>query len=119
MRDFRSLKVWGKAHRLTLEVYQATQDFPSEERYGLSNQLRRAATSVPTNIAEGCGRGSEKELAQFVQIAIGSASETEYLLELVSDLEYLDVKNYKALTDQTVEVRKMLIAFIRTLKSKG
>lgn len=87
MKDFRSLQVWEKAHRLALEIYKATQDFPREESYGLTSQLRRAAASIPTNIAEGCGRGSDRELAQFIQIAVGSASEVEYLLELSHDLE--------------------------------
>ncbi|MCK5545095.1 MAG: four helix bundle protein, partial [Desulfobulbaceae bacterium] len=71
MRDFRDLKVWEKAHRLTLEVYRITKNFPSDERFGLTVQLRRATASVPTNIAEGCGRHSERELARFMSIAAG------------------------------------------------
>ena len=78
MRDFRELKVWEKAHRLTLQVYRITKDFPSDEQFGLTVQLRRAAASVPTNIAEGCGRDSERELARFMSIAAGSVSEVEY-----------------------------------------
>ena len=78
MRDFRKLAVWHKAHRLTLYVYGLTSSFPREERLGLTAQLRRSAASVPTNIAAGCGRFGERELARFVSIASGSASETEY-----------------------------------------
>ena len=74
MRDFRDLQVWQKAHRLTLDVYRATRSFPTEERYGLTAQLRRSAASIPTNIAEGCGRDGERELARFISIAAGSAS---------------------------------------------
>ncbi len=69
MRDFRELKVWEKAHRLALQIYESTEDFASDERFGLTVQLRRAAASVPMNIAEGCGRDSERELARFMGIA--------------------------------------------------
>ena len=89
MRDFRDLQVWQKAHRLVLEVYAATRSFPTDERYGLTAQVRRSAASVPTNIAEGCGRDGERDLARFISIAAGSASETEYHLLLARDLEYL------------------------------
>jgi len=118
VKDFRSLQVWEKAHRFALEIYKATQDFPREERYGLTSQLRRAAASIPTNIAEGCGRGTEGELAQFFQIAVGSASEIEYLLQLSHDLKYLDSHRQGNLAHQVVEVRKMLISFIQTLRAK-
>lgn len=77
MRDFRSLKVWEKSHVLTLEVYRATSAFPPEEMYGLTAQLRRAVASVPANLAEASGWRSEKEFARFIQISLGSASETE------------------------------------------
>ena len=77
MKDFRQLQVWEKSHQLALGVYKATQDFPKEELYGLTSQIRRASTSIPTNIAEGCGRGTDPEFARFLQIAMGSASETE------------------------------------------
>ena len=66
MKDFRKLDVWGKAHHLALEVYRATNGFPAQERYGLTSQMRRAATSIPTNIAEGCGRGGDAELGRFL-----------------------------------------------------
>ncbi len=86
MRSFRELNVWQKAHHFTLEVYRITQKFPDDERFGLVSQLRRAAASIPTNIAEGCGREGERELARFMTIAAGSASEAEYQLLLASDL---------------------------------
>ncbi len=85
--DFKKLKVWGKAHELTLAVYMITRGFPREEVYGLSNQMRRAAASIGANIAEGCGRGSDAELKRFVQIARASANELEYHLLLARDLK--------------------------------
>ena len=95
MRNFHELKVWGKAHRLVLSVYQATRHFPAEERFGLTLQLRRAAASAPSNIAEGCGREGERELARFLSIAAGSLSEVEYQLLLAHDLGYLDETIYR------------------------
>ena len=119
MRDFRELAVWQKSHALTLEVYNATRDFPTEERFGLTAQIRRASASIPTNIAEGCGRDGERELARFLTIAAGSASETEYQLLLARDLEYLARDRHGALQAQVDEVKKMLGAFIRKLTANG
>jgi four helix bundle protein len=116
MRDFRSLKVWEKAHELALAIYQATAAFPREEVYGLTSQMRRAAVSVPTNIAEGCGRNTEAELARFLEVAMGSASELEYLLLLAHDLKLLNDLDHARLSAQTEEVKRMLAPFIRTLR---
>jgi four helix bundle protein len=80
VRNFRALKVWQRSHRLVLDVYQATGGFPCEETYGLTAQLRRCCASIPANIAEGCGRSGDAELARFMLIAMGSASELEYHL---------------------------------------
>lgn len=90
MRDFRSLKVWEKAHQVTLAVYAATEQFPPTERSGLTAQLRRSAASDPYNFAEGCGRDGDRELARFLRIAAGSTSELEYQLLLARDLTFLD-----------------------------
>ena len=111
MRDFHKLSIWQRSHLLTLEVYKATKLFPSEELFGLTSQIRRAVTSIPTNIAEGCGRASNKDLAHFLQIAIGSASEVEYELLLANSLNYIDDNNYRLLSDETVSVRKMIINY--------
>ena len=119
MRDFRGLLVWQKAHRLTLEVYRATRSFPTEERYGLTAQLRRSAASIPTNIAEGCGRDGERDFARFISIAAGSASETEYHLLLARDLEYLPAPTHDDLYGLVSEVKKMLGAFHRKLTADG
>ena len=115
MRDFRDLKVWAKAHQLVLDVYRTTRSFPSEERYGLTRDMRRAAASVPTNVAEGCGRTGDRELARFMSIAAGSASETEYQLLLARDLEYLDQESHRRLDGQVNEVKRMLNSFMQKL----
>jgi four helix bundle protein len=117
MRDFIRLKVWQKAHEMILCVYQATQPFPREELYGLVSQLRRAASSIPANISEGCGCDGNREFARFLRIAMRSASETEYHLLLAQDLGYLDAKTYKSLNDQVIEVKRMLMGFIGKLST--
>ncbi len=117
MKNFRDIKAWQKSHELTLAVYRATQNFPKDELYGLTSQLRRASSSIPANIAEGCGRGGDAELRQFLQIAMGSASELEYHLLLVHDLHYLETLKYQALDDQVTEVKRMLASFIQKLKA--
>lgn len=89
MRDFKKYDIWDLSHKLTLEIYRITSVFPKEELYGLTSQIRRASMSIPTNISEGCGRSSDKEFNQFLNIALGSALETEYLLILSKDLGYI------------------------------
>jgi len=90
MKDFRSLVVWEKSHRLVLEIYGLIPSFPKDERYGLVDQIRRAAVSIPANIAEGCARGSDADFARFIQIAMGSASELEYELLLAKELGFVN-----------------------------
>jgi len=119
MKSFRELKVWEKGHELTLAVYKATARFPNEERYGLTSQMRRSSVSVPANIAEGCGRGSDADLARFLQIAAGSASELEYHLLLANQLDILDAPDHKRLTKEVTEVKRMLTSFIKKLKADG
>ena len=89
MRNYRDLRVWQEAHHLTLAVYKATQTFPKEKRFGLISQVRRASASIAANLAEGCGRRSDGEMARFVQIAMGSGSELSYHLLLARDLGFL------------------------------
>ena len=116
MRDFKKLKVWEKSHQWVLKIYRVTSSFPSDERFTLVTQLRRSAASIPTNIAEGCGTESSKELSRFLRIAAASASEAEYQLLLACDLGYLKEKTYLDLNANINEVKKMLNSFIRTLK---
>ena len=116
MQDFRKLAVWRKAHELTTRLYLLTASFPREEVYGLTSQIRRAASSVPANIAEGCGRGGSAELARFLRIAVGSASELEYHLLLARDLHYLAEKDYEATADNVIEIKRMLTGLIRRVQ---
>jgi len=119
LRDFRNLQVWGKNHELTLEIYRVTNSFPKHELYGVTSQIRRASVSVPANIAEGCGRSSEAELARFMQIAMGSAFEVCYFLFLTRDLGYLKQAKFKFLTKNINEIQKMLRAYITKLKANS
>jgi len=112
MRDFREIKVWEKAHLLTLERYKVTATFPSEEKYGLTSQLRRSAASIPANIAEGFGRGGHVELGRFLQIGMGSACEVEYHILLAKDLNLLSKKIYDDLNGRVVEVKRMLASLL-------
>ncbi|MBC8869398.1 MAG: four helix bundle protein [Planctomycetes bacterium] len=117
MKDFRQLKVWEKAHQLTLTVYRVTKALPPDERFGLTSQIRRAAASVPSNIAEGCGRNSDAELARFMEIAMGSASEVEYQILLARDLEYVATPEHEDIHGRVCEVKRMLASFIQKLRA--
>ena len=117
MRDFRQIKVWEKAHVLTLEIYRATTNFPREEIYGLTSQMRRSSSSIPANIAEGCGRGGNAELARFMQIGLGSASELEYHLLLARDLSFLPTRVYDPLQGRVVEVKRVLTPLIQKMRA--
>ena len=119
MQDFRKLQVWRRSHGLTLRLYELTSQFPREEVYGLTNQIRRACALIPTNIAEGCGRGSSADFARFLQIAMGSASETEYLILLTRDLKYINANQYVELADAIVSVKKMLTSLLRSIRTDG
>jgi four helix bundle protein len=112
MQDFRKLMIWQKSHELTLSVYRATLEFPREELYGLVSQMRRCASSVPSNIAEGCGRSTKPDFLRFLYVAMGSAKELEYQLLLCRDLHYLSESLYASLADDVAAVEKMLAAFI-------
>jgi four helix bundle protein len=117
MKDFRQLKVWEKSHLLALAIYKASKEFPKEELYGLTSQIRRASMSIPTNIAEGCGRNTDAEFARFLQIAMGSASETEYQLILARDLEFLAKGDYEILHNDVEEVKRMLASLLKTIRT--
>lgn len=116
MKDFRGLKVWEKAHALALTVYKASAAFPSRESFGISAQIRRAAASIPANLAEGCGRQSDRELGRYVAIAMGSASELEYHLLLSRDLGYLSEGAYGELAARVVEVKRMLTGLAQRVR---
>jgi four helix bundle protein len=115
MRPFRELVVWQKAHRLTLELYKLTRTFPREEQYGLTSQVRRAAASICANIAEGCGWGTARDFARFIQMALGSASELEYHLVLAADLAFISPDVHLQLEASLVAVKRMLSGLVRRL----
>ncbi len=116
---FERLRVWRAAHELALGVYKATSKFPAAERYGLVSQLRRAATSIPTNIVEGNARHSRKEYLQFCHVARASLAELKYLLRLSYDLHLLPSETYQRLADGCVQVGKMLQGLINQLSKEG
>ncbi len=116
IRPHEKLIIWQRSYEFCLHVYTITKEFPKHELFSLTNQIRRASYSLPMNIAEGCGRGSEAELARFMQIAMGSASELEYQFILSRDLSYIDSTKYFELNSAVVEVKKMLSRFIKSLR---
>jgi len=117
MKDFRKLKVWEKAHQLTLKVYKVTEQFPREELYGLTSQIRRACVSIPTNISEGCVRSSDADFSRFLYISLGSTSELEYLILLSMDLKIIKNELHIELNNEINEIKKMLISMIQKLKA--
>jgi four helix bundle protein len=117
MRDFRQLRVWEDAHSLTLTIYQITQNFPKEELFALTSQMRRASSSVPTNIAEGCGRETSKDYAHFLQIAVGSSFELDYQILLAKDLNYIDEKKYLELNDKVDKIKRQLAILIKKVRA--
>ena len=118
MKSFRELEVWQKSHRLVLEIYRVSSSFPKDERFGIVSQLRRAAYSIPANIAEGFGRRSTRELLQCLAIANGSLEEVRYFILLSSDLGYVQAEDFKKLDDQLNSVAQMIAALSRALRSK-
>jgi four helix bundle protein len=118
MKDFRELKVWGKAHAMTLRSYRLTESFPKQEMFGLASQIRRCSASIPANIAEGCGRMGNMELHRFLQIACGSASELEYHFLLARDLGYISADDHASAHKQFLEMKRMLVALTRKVGSE-
>ena len=112
------MQVWQKSHDLTLRIYKDTASFPNSELYGLTGQLRRAAVSISANIAEGCGRGTDRELARFLDIASGSGSEVDCLLLLARDLQYIDNTIHEELEEELTTIRKMLTALKKTIRGQ-
>jgi len=116
MRNYEDLEVWQKAHALTIRLYRITESFPRAKMFGLTSQIRRAAASIGANLAEGCGRWGEAELARYVQIAMGSASELHNHLRLSRDLEFIGESDYCASAQAVTGVRQMLTALLQTLR---
>ena len=117
MRDFQQLEFWQRSHKLTLQIYDLTKSFPKEEIYSLTSQMRRSASSIPTNIAEGCGRNSLMELNRFLAIAAGSCSELQYQILLSKDLGYITEPIFKELFSEISQIRKMIYSYCERLKA--
>ncbi|MBC7745034.1 MAG: four helix bundle protein [Flavobacterium sp.] len=115
MRDFQQFEFWQKAHTLTLKIYLSTKSFPKEELYGLTSQMRRSSSSIPTNIAEGCGRESIPELKRFFSIAAGSCSELQYQLMLSKDLKYISDNLFTEHTAEVICIKRMISKYIGKL----
>ena len=116
MQDYKELHVWKKAHQFVIDLYKNTASYPKEEIYNLTSQIKRAACSIPANIAEGCGRFTQKDFASFLQNALGSAHEVEYFLLLSRDLGYITPNQYELLNNEISEVKAMLISFIKKVR---
>ncbi|WP_431126729.1 four helix bundle protein [Flagellimonas flava] len=116
MVDYRNYKVWQKAHLMVIEVYQTTDAFPKKEQFGLVSQINRAVISIPTNIAEGCGRETQKELTRFLYISSGSAHELEYLIMLSKELNFINDEQFSNLSSKIEEIKKMLASLIKKIK---
>ncbi len=116
MQDFRKLDVWARSHQFVLRVYDVTSMFPDDERFGLTSQIRRSAASVPANIAEACGRDGGRDMARFLQIAMGSACEVEYHLILAADLRLTSEEDEAELMNEIVRVKRILAALIARVR---
>lgn len=117
MSDYKKLKVWEDAHKFTIDIYNITKKFPNNEQYGLTSQIRRSSSSIPTNIVEGCGQLDNGNLIRFLGIAKGSAFETEYQLLLAKDLSYINNEEYRFLLAKIQSIIHMLIALIKSLRN--
>ncbi|HKT52544.1 MAG TPA: four helix bundle protein [Candidatus Angelobacter sp.] len=118
MRNHRDLKVWCKAYSLSLDLYRLSRDFPKEELYGLTSQLRRASVSIGANLAEGCGRRTNAEMGRFIRIAMGSASELDHHLLLCKDLGFLQDQKYSRVFGDLNEIRKMLTGLLDSVEGE-
>jgi len=111
MRDFTKLDIWKRSHLITLRVYKITSHFPKEELFKLTSQMRSCASSIPMNIAEGCGRNTNPQFAHFLQISIGSCNELQYQFILSKDLEYISNEVFDDLHSEIIEIRRMIFKY--------
>ncbi len=118
MKDYKKLIVWQKSHKNAMRIYQLTKKFPKDEQFGVTSQIRRSAVSIPTNITEGCGKFTQRDLAKYLQNAFGSAQETEYLSFLSFELGYLTEEEYKQTDALINEVKAMLISLLSKIRTE-
>lgn len=119
IQSFTDLRVWREGHSLIIEIYKLTQNFPKEEMFGLTNQVRRAGVSITSNIAEGFSRSSYKEKSQFYSMALGSLTEVQNQLLIARDINYLNQKEFDLLKNKTINISKMLNGLIKASKNKN
>jgi len=119
MQNYKELKVWEKSHRFTLKIYEITKVYPKDEIFGLVSQMRRASSSIPANIAEGCGKFSQTDLARYLNIALGSANEVDYFLTLSRDLDYINQNQFEELEKLINEIKAMLIVLIQKVRGSS
>jgi four helix bundle protein len=119
MKDYKKLRVWKKAHELVLMIYETTKNFPVEEKYGITSQIRRSGVSIPTNIAEGSGKYTQIDFARYLQISLGSTQEVDYLNFLATDLKFQEKETGDQIERATNEVRSMLINLILTVRKNA
>lgn len=119
MHNFKELKVWQLSRQLVKDIYEVTSDFPSSEKYGLVSQLRRCTVSIPTNIAEGTGRNTDKDFSHFLNISLGSAYELETLLILCFDVGLITSDQFESLSVKISEIQKMTFGLIKTLRQES
>ena len=117
MHDFKKLAVWQKSRILVKDVYESTDDFPKEEIFGLLSQIKRSSISIPSNIAEGCGRGTNKQLKYHLEVALGSSFELETQILLANDLRFLSKQKSESIIEKIEEVSRMIAGFIKSLSS--
>ena len=115
-KNFKTLRIWQRSRALVKEIYTLSENFPSDERYGLAKQIKRSSISIPSNISEGCGRRTDKELNHFLDIAIGSLCELETQLYLSLDLDFVQESRTFKLVDEIIQIRKMVISYQKSLK---
>jgi four helix bundle protein len=118
LRNYKDLRVWQKGYQLCLQIYKATKEFPKSEQYGITAQIRKAAVSIPSNIAEGYGRKTTKEYIQSLYITYGSLCELETQILLSGDPEYIVKEKYEILLGEIGSVERMLKALIKSLENK-
>ncbi|TDD98606.1 four helix bundle protein [Flavobacterium cellulosilyticum] len=119
MGDFRKLLIWQKSMTLTTNTYNSTKQFPKEEIFGLTSQIRRCAVSIPSNIAEGFGRDSNKEYLRFLNISIGSLFEMQTQLEIAKNINYFNEEEFNTLYEDSREIERMLVSFINKVKERN
>ena len=116
MQNYKDLKVWERSHQFTLKIYEVTKFFPKDETYALTSQLRRSASSIPANIAEGCGKNTNQDFAKYLNISLGSSNESEYFIILSKDLNYLSQQDFDMLFVLINEIKAMLMALISKVR---